>query len=221
MKKLSMQATLALTVFCALSALAPTPATAETVNLELISASGQQVGQNYIYPYNFSVNKSPSTTPLMCLSYSAYDAFGESWTAEVESISGVKQEEAAYLFNLANTTPSDDLNAQYAAWSLFDSAALATAPDLAAMNTLLNAALAFADNSANNNFYSGFNLYVPVSGWPANDGVPQTLIGYAQPTEEVTVTPEPASLMLLCTGIFAMMALAYSNRRATLARVRL
>jgi hypothetical protein len=53
-------------------------------------------------------------------------------------------------------------------------------------------------------FYQQFIIMIPQWGWPAGDDVPQNFIGYAdsQPGPIPVNSPEPASFMLLGTGMF-------------------
>jgi hypothetical protein len=111
--------------------------------------------------------------------------------------------EAAWLYKDANVNPSNSDNDQLAAWGLFSSNV--TGSD----NTQLTAAQAFvAGNPIDASLYSGFDIYVPVSGWPKGEDVPQIFIGYAP-------TSEPGSLILLGSGLLAFASGLYRRRRTT------
>lgn len=220
MKKFGTCMTLAFSAICFLALLNPMKALADpiTVSLELENVGpGNNSGGVYTYPYNFSVNGSTELTSLMCYVY--YDEIyeGETWTATVLPITTVPEEELAYLFSVAddpNSSATTVSAAQWAAWELFDPS-LTTAPDgpgQTAVTDELDAAVAFV-STANPDFYSGYDLYVPIDGSqnPLSDGEPQSFIGTA-------VTPEPSSLFLFGTGLLVF-AGAIFRKRLTAQRV--
>ena len=235
MKKLGICTVLTISVSCLLTSFNPLKAHADSVTLTLTGVGGQNDGADYVYPYMLtaSTGTSAPTVELMCLSYYNNINFGESWTANVESISTFQEGEAAYLFNLANTAlngstyPSTSaaqtavMEAQFANWELFSPGLTTTAVPQADVTALLNQAALFASNPANASFYAGFEVYVPVAGsQPLGADVPQTFIGISGVTPlsngpmPFAITPEPSSFLLLGSGLLGSLALLVRRKLA-------
>ncbi len=200
MKKLGASAVLAISAFCFQSWLSPLKAHADSVTLTLENVGpGNNSGGVYTYPYNFSIDGSSSYASLMCFDYTDEIYEGETWTATVVPITSSSPQqdlELAYLFSVASnpSTPVATVaDAQWAAWELFDPGL--TAPTQNGVSQAGAATeLTNAENADLSDFDSGYALYIPESGWPSNDGLPQSLIGVAP-------TPEPGSLVLLGSGL--------------------
>lgn len=214
MKKFNVGLALLVVAVCALL-FSPVNAYADTVTLKFESVGGQSSGGEYVYPYNFSIDGSSTTTPLMCLNFNEEIKFGESWEAIVEPVLGnTEYEEAAYIFSLAaapgasHTTIAD---AQWANWELFDSGASSSLPGSvhqADVTTILDNAAAYVLNNPNSSLYSNLEVFVPVAGsQPWGDGTPQSFIGDTAPT------PEPGSLFLLGSGMLGLATFLYRRKR--------
>lgn len=219
MKKTGVCTVLTISAICFLAFFSPMRASADTVNLTFENVGpGNNSGGVYTFPYNFSIDGSKQDVSLMCYSFLDEIYLGESWTATVEPITTQPEEELAYLFSIANSSsssPNAVAAAQWAAWVLFDSGAASNVPSQ--FTSAVTADLTAAKNSLTTepaSFYTGFELFVPVSGSqkPSDDGYPQSFIGTA-------VTPEPRSILLLGTGLLFMAGMAFRRKPAPPGRV--
>ncbi|MGA3161168.1 MAG: PEP-CTERM sorting domain-containing protein [Terracidiphilus sp.] len=217
MKKFNVGLVLLMFAVCALLSFSPIKAYADTVTLTLETAGPSSGGED-IYPYNFSVNGSATTSPLMCVDFFNHINFGESWTATITQIAGNTQyEEAAYIFSLA-TAPGASADttaeAQWANWDLFETQELhadflsGSVPSnyQGDVTSMLSAAASFVAGNPNSSLYSQYSMFVPASGWPSGDDTPQTFIGD-------TPTPEPTSLALFGTGMLGLAAFMFRRKR--------
>ncbi|MGO9446135.1 MAG: hypothetical protein ACLPXB_15375 [Thiobacillaceae bacterium] len=195
------------------------PTFAQTVQLQLMNEGpGNQIGGDYTYPYNFSINGSASYTPLFCDDYLRNISNGESWTANVYSLTSPlttfgqssqypgytpaqTYEAAAIILSevLNNTVPGANGNAALASeygnlavWAMFDSGAQTNSGyDPAIITPIIMNALN-STGQYNSSFYSQFSVYTPTD--LAQNG-PQEFIGY---------TPGSASIKFLGGGSSAM-----------------
>jgi hypothetical protein len=169
----------------------------------------------------------------MCVGYYNGIDFYESWSATIEPISAMSAietntgspakwqifdesvwEEAAWLYNDANVNLANSDYDQLAAWGLFSGASNVWGGDDASTQAAVNAQLTLAGNfvaayphPTDSILYSQIEIYVPLSGWPAGDDVPQVFIGYA---------PEPSSLILLGSGLLGLAGIFYRKSRSVL-----
>lgn len=201
MKRALVRSLTAAFALCVTSSFATLVAHANTVTLDFQSVGGASSGGYYVYPYNFSIDNSKTLDPLMCISFKDEIYQGETWQATVDPITTFQDKEAAVLFDLASTNPSDAIDAQWAAWKLFDpslnlsSYGLTRANRLEVDSLLLGAGLWVAFHPNDAAFYDQFEVFVPVKGsQPQGSGTPQSFIG-----ERV---PEPASFLLIGAGLF-------------------
>jgi len=222
MKKLNVVLALMAVALFALLSLSPLKAHADTVTMTYENPGGQSTGNDYVYPYYFSINGSSHYTPLMCLSFTQEIAQGENWTATFTQIAGNTQyEEAAYIFSLATASGASQTtiaDAQWANWELFDSGASSSIPNGVSqtdVTTMLDNAASYVAANQKSSLYSEYQIYVPVSGWPSGDNTPQTFIGdsSSQNFSGGASTPEPGSLVLLGTGMFGLATFMYRRRR--------
>jgi len=158
--------------------------------LTLTGTGSNQTNGVYTYPYDLSLNGAPSVE-MMCLSFDNEISQGETWNVIPVAVTGVLDEEAAWLYADAEKNPGNDIPDQLAAWGLFSS----DSPTTAGSNAQL--ALAVAEYSSEPaGFYSQFVIYEP-TGAPSGFGFPQTFIAEA-------AAPEPWSLLMLGSGLMVL-----------------
>ncbi len=195
-------------VFCVLVVLLLTASSfAGRVNLIFENVGpGNQIGGDYAYPYNFSINSSGTFTALICDTYNRNIVGGEKWQANEHKLlwagglysSQNDYKAAAIIFNEILFHGASATDGNLAIWALFDDGKSnpAWATDTNAHNLYNNALASTGMYGAN--FYSHFEVYTPLAG---NKGMgAQEFIGY-------NAVPEPASLPMLGSELLILAGL--------------
>jgi hypothetical protein len=185
-------------------------AAADTVTLTLTGAGPANYGGVYVYPYSFTINNGGSVTtgvPLICDAYDNEVYIGESWTATVTALSdyagmfntpasGLSKQtayqEAAWLLSNINSSNAPAIN--YAIWSLFSNSIPSTTLNALHVSDWLSQAAAGIQDS---NFQSTLSSYVVYT--------PTNLTGSNVPQEYIGRVPEPASLLMLGSGLLGFL----------------
>ncbi len=176
------------------------------------------------YPFQFKVNGSNTITNLMCLDMDRRVTYNEKWNVDItgipldNSLTSTQYRADALIFSQLGGGYSN-AELQYAAWSIFDMADVATtlsgtanAKTMSTVLTIDQLAWQRAQDQVliKSGFFSAFSLYLPTTdttGWTA--GTPQRYIGAAA----AAVTPEPGTIALMITGVLCMGCAVLYRRR--------
>lgn len=186
-----------------------TAAYADTLKFTGTTANGEYG------PYSMSLNGSTTTTPMICFSDKNWITGGESWTVQAFNISQIaagelsgtlfagtvaQYNELGYLGNELFAHPGNS-DLQLAIWSVFGlSSPFAATPG--SSTDLTNAI-----NAVQNGYVTSDVFYIPTGpNLPLVNGTP--------PQPFISEVPEPSSLVLLVSGMVALMLLVIRRGKA-------
>lgn len=182
----------------------------------------------YVYPYNFSIDNSPTLVSLMCDDFNDDIYFGETWqanryklsdiiagngqmTPSAGSLAGLNNqsrtrayEEAAWLFEELNADPTkaNSVGINHTVWALFANTPFAN-------NAVIQSWFTAASNATNGltdaqaeHLFSNIDFYTPIPNTQSTGGRPQEFIGASGPS--IQNVPEPAGLTLLLPGLLGL-----------------
>ncbi len=205
MKKLFYLAVLVITSF----GVART-AQANTVTLQLTAVNSAAQGGYAVGPAIGTVNGTPIT--IVCDDFAHHVALGQTWTATISTFTDLsnarfanvanalsKYQQAAWLFDQFVLNPSATGDIQYAIWGLLTPTTPTTTGALQWISVARGVNLSNYD-------FSGFRFYTPVDCSKAS---PQEFIAKIP----VTPIPEPATLLLLGSGLAGCAALLKKRNR--------
>jgi len=204
-------------------------ASADSGTLTLVNGGSNAMGGVYVGPYNFTwtSNGQDPSIQLVCDDYSHEVYQGESWTATTYLLSAMNgptgqfpgsslnQYEAAALlaqqiFASSNSTQIGLM--QYALWDIFTPGASNsvystwTTQEQTDFGGYLTEAQNVIANGCSNCNFSDIVIYTPQPNTEhPTYGLPQEYIGLIN-------VPEPGSLMLLVTGLFAFLAFRFISK---------
>lgn len=208
-----------LVLFASLAFYASTALASSTANMQLLGVSNN-AGGVYTYPYDIAVNG--TSMSLICDSYDRHIDVGETWQAQQYNfLNGINKglyanqpnglldyKAAGLIFKAILADPSLANEGNYAIWGFFSANARATSyfqsSGAAALEQQYLTLAATDPNSA----YRGLVLYVPITGTQSGNMPAQEFMGY-----NPTVTPEPATVTMCCTGLLSLLGVA--RRRLT------
>jgi len=186
------------------------------VSMKFVGPGGNNSGGVYTYPYYFSINGSPTYTPLVCDAYNNEISQGESWMATVTPLlnaggmwgsSDLLDYKAAGLIfeGMVNGTINPNVG-NWAIWGLFASNAQSNWYFTSSGAAWVESTYLAQAGNAPDSMFNGLVIYTPVAGSQSWGNTPQEFIGYYS-------VPEPGAMGLAgLTALFLVGALIHKKR---------
>jgi hypothetical protein len=198
-------------------------ARASLIPMTFTGAEGNQSGGVYTYPYEFNINSSSQTYPLMCDDYLHEIMAPQSWNANTLDVSNLNATtvlglnypgagvtgylEASYLFVeeatayvASNSDPEGLYN--WAVWDLMTNSDVSGGKLDAGDETTVQGYLAAAEAAGPGLTASDFSNVIIYTPTDMSPGGPQEFFGYGTPLPSV---PEPSTFALLGIGAVGLM----------------
>ena len=200
MKRLLIVPSLLAMIFVATSAVNAEP-------LKLVSVGTNTFGGLSAGPYSALLNGAPIT--MVCVSFDRHVDLGQTWNVAINALdaSGVANalygaqanallnyQRAAWLYDKMLATPSEASAIQGAIWNLFNGGAPDTAASIQWFSAAMNANLTGFD-------FSRFRILTPSDRSRHGE------------QENITTVPEPATMLLLGSGLLGIAAKARKRRK--------
>jgi PEP-CTERM motif-containing protein len=181
--------------------------TAHADPLTLVSVGTNTFVGTSAGPYSGLLNGAPIT--MVCLSFDRHVQVGQTWTVAVNALDAagvanslfgaqadalLKYQRAAWLYGKMLSTPSQASAIQGAIWNLFNGSTPDTAASILWFSAAMNANLTGFD-------FSRFRILTPADRSRHGE------------QENMTIVPEPATMLLLGSGLLGIAAKARKRRK--------